>query len=72
MPQVTAHERIRFLKAQGFIEDRQAGGQLTLWHAGRSIAITVPVHTGAILAEISSSEFFKDAGFSVDEYFRLR
>jgi predicted RNA binding protein YcfA (HicA-like mRNA interferase family) len=46
MPQVTAHEPIRFLKAQGFVEDQQAGSHLTLWHAGRSLSITVPVYAG--------------------------
>lgn len=31
MPQVTAQDLVRFLKSQGFIEDRQAGSHLTLW-----------------------------------------
>lgn len=30
MPQVTARELVRFLKAQGFGEDRQSGSHLTL------------------------------------------
>lgn len=30
MPQVTARELVRFLKVQGFVEDRQAGSHLTL------------------------------------------
>jgi predicted RNA binding protein YcfA (HicA-like mRNA interferase family) len=34
MPQVTARELVRFLKSQGFVEDRQAGSHLTLWHDG--------------------------------------
>jgi len=29
MPQVTARDLIRFLKSQGFIEDRQSGSHLT-------------------------------------------
>ena len=35
MPQVTARELIRFLKSQGFTEDRQSGSHLTLWHQER-------------------------------------
>ena len=31
MPQVTARELVRFLRAQGFAEDRQSGTYLTLW-----------------------------------------
>jgi predicted RNA binding protein YcfA (HicA-like mRNA interferase family) len=72
MPQVTAHELIRFLKAQGFVEDRQAGSHVTLWHAGRSISITVPVHTGCDIGRGLAVRILKDAGFSVDEYLRLR
>lgn len=72
MPQVTAHELIRFLKAQGFVEDRQAGSHLTLWHTGRSLSITVPVHTGCDIGRGLAVRILKDAGFSVDEYIRLR
>jgi predicted RNA binding protein YcfA (HicA-like mRNA interferase family) len=45
LPQVTAHELVRFLKAQGFTEDRQSGSHLTLWHAERNVSVTIPVHT---------------------------
>jgi predicted RNA binding protein YcfA (HicA-like mRNA interferase family) len=31
MPQVTARDLVRFLKSQGFVEERQAGSHLTLW-----------------------------------------
>ncbi len=46
MPQVTALEIIRFLKSQGFIEDRQSGSHLTLLHEDRNLSVTVPVHSG--------------------------
>lgn len=45
MPQVTARELVRFLKGQGFVEDRQAGSHLTLWNEQSKIAVTVPIHT---------------------------
>ena len=32
MPQVSARELLRFLKSQGFAEDRQSGAHLTLRH----------------------------------------
>jgi predicted RNA binding protein YcfA (HicA-like mRNA interferase family) len=32
MPQITARDLVRFLKSQGFVEDRQSGSHLTLWH----------------------------------------
>jgi len=36
MPQVTARELVRFLKAQGFIEERQSGSHLTFLMARRT------------------------------------
>lgn len=47
MPQVAARDLLRFLKAHGFIEDRQSGSHLTLWHEGRKVSVTIPVHTGS-------------------------
>ncbi len=72
MPQVTAQDLIRFLKSQGFVEDRQAGSHLTLRHAGRSLSVTVPVHTGCDIGRGLAVRILKDAGFSVDEYLRQR
>ncbi len=30
LPQMTARDLVRFLKARGFVEDRQSGSHLTL------------------------------------------
>jgi predicted RNA binding protein YcfA (HicA-like mRNA interferase family) len=48
MPQVSARELVGFLKAEGFVEDRQSGSHLTLRHTMRKVTVTVPVHTGPI------------------------
>jgi predicted RNA binding protein YcfA (HicA-like mRNA interferase family) len=72
MPQVGARELVRFLKAQGFVEDRQSGSHLTLRHATRKVTVTVPVHTGADVGRGLTLRILKDAGFTVDEYLRLR
>jgi predicted RNA binding protein YcfA (HicA-like mRNA interferase family) len=72
MPQVTARELVRFLKSQGFIEDRQSGSHLTLWHEGRQLSATVPMHTGADIGRGLAVRILPDAGFSVDDYLRLR
>jgi len=68
MPQVTARELIRFLKAKGFVEDRQSGSHLTLWHDERKLSITVPVHTGCEIGRGLVVRLLKDAGFTVDDY----
>ena len=72
MPQVTARELVQFLKAQGFIEDRQSGSHLTLWHEQRKISLTVPVHTGTDIGRGLVVRLLKVAGFTVDDFLRLR
>ena len=72
MPQVSPRELVRFLKAQGFVEDRQAGSHLTLWHTARKVTVTVPVHTGADVGRGLAVRILKDAGFTIDDYLRLR
>jgi predicted RNA binding protein YcfA (HicA-like mRNA interferase family) len=68
MPQVTARDLIRFLKAQGFVEDRQSGSHLTLWHEGRGVSLTIPIHPGYDIGRGLAVRILKDAGFSVDDY----
>jgi predicted RNA binding protein YcfA (HicA-like mRNA interferase family) len=72
MPQVTSRDLVRFLETQGFIEDRQSGSHLTLWHAGRNVSVTIPVHTGCDIGRGLAVRILKDAGFSVEDYLRLR
>jgi predicted RNA binding protein YcfA (HicA-like mRNA interferase family) len=68
MPQVTARELIRFLKAKGFVEDRQSGSHLTLWNEERRLSITIPVHTGCEIGRGLAVRILKDAGFTVEDY----
>ncbi len=72
MPQVTARELVRFLKSQDFVEDRQSGSHLNLWHEARMVSVTVPMHTGADIGRGLAVRILKDAGFSVEDYLRLR
>ncbi len=72
MPQVTARELVRFLKSQGFAEARQSGSHLTLFHDQRKVAVTVPMHTGVDIGRGLAVRILRDAGFSVDDYVRLR
>jgi len=70
MPQVTARELVRFLKSHGFVEDRQEGSHLTLWHAERNVSVTIPVHTGCDIGRGLAVRILKDAGFSAEDYAR--
>ena len=72
MPQVTARDLVQFLKGQGFVEDRQSGSHLTLWNNERQVAVTVPMHTGTDVGRGLAVRILKDAGFSVEDFLRLR
>lgn len=72
MPQVTGRDLVRFLKQQGFIEDRQSGSHLTLWHENRRVSVTIPVHTSCDIGRGLAVRILRDAGFSVEDYLRLR
>jgi predicted RNA binding protein YcfA (HicA-like mRNA interferase family) len=72
MPRVTARQLVHFLKTQGFAEDHQTGRHLTLVHPGRQVSVTLPMHTGCDVGHGLAVHIPKDAGFSVDDYLRLR
>ena len=65
MPHVSARELVRFLKSRGFVEDRQAGSHLTMWHEEKNITVTVPVHTGCDIGRGLAVRILKDAGFTM-------
>ena len=72
LPQISSKALIRFLKKQGFLEDRQKGSHLTLWNPERKVSITVPVHTGTDIGRGLAARIIKDAGFSVEDFLKLR
>ncbi|MBX7255843.1 MAG: type II toxin-antitoxin system HicA family toxin [Candidatus Hydrogenedentes bacterium] len=72
MPQLTAQELVRFLRKQGFVEDRQSGSHLTLWHEEKKTAVTVPIHSHCDLGRGLTARILRDAGFSVDDFLRLK
>ncbi|MCX5798020.1 MAG: type II toxin-antitoxin system HicA family toxin [Proteobacteria bacterium] len=71
-PQITSERLIRFLKSQGFKEDRQSGSHLTFYHKEKKVLVTIPVHTDCNIGRGLAVKILKDAGFSVDDYMRLK
>ncbi|MGH9452512.1 MAG: type II toxin-antitoxin system HicA family toxin [Terriglobia bacterium] len=45
------------MKAQGFVEDRQSGSHLTLWHGERNVSVTVPSIRAATRVAVLSCGF---------------
>ena len=72
MPQVGSSELVRFLKSRGFVEDRQQGSHLTLWSTTRKVSVTVPMHASADIGRGLAVTILKDAGYTVDDFLRLR
>ncbi|HBR21594.1 MAG TPA: hypothetical protein DD713_03355 [Nitrospiraceae bacterium] len=58
-PQITSERLARFLKSQGFIEDRQSGSHLTLYHKEKKVLVTIPVHTGCDIGRGLAVKRFK-------------
>ncbi len=71
LPTLTARELVRFLKRQGFIEDRQRGSHLVLYHPDDNRTVTVPIHRGD-LGRGLTRQILEDAGFAVEDYLHLR
>ena len=72
LPSLTARQLVLFLKEQGFVEVRQEGSHLTLRRESDGRTITVPVHTGQDLGRGLLHRILRDAGFSVEDFYRLR
>jgi predicted RNA binding protein YcfA (HicA-like mRNA interferase family) len=68
MPQVTAKELVKFLKSQGFEEDRQSGSPLVLRNTTSSISVMVPMHSCCDIGRGLAVRILKDAGFTVEDY----
>lgn len=41
-------------------------------HEGRQVSVTVPMHTGTDIGRGLARRILADAGFSVEDYLRLR
>ena len=69
-PSITAKQLVRFLKKQGFVEDRQRGSHLTLVKDDKTV--TVPVHTGTKLGKGLLKALVKSAGYTIQAFNKLR
>ena len=72
MPQVTARELVAFLRKHGFVDHRQSGSHLSLRHPLTGKTVTVAIHMGADVGRGLAVRILKSAGFSVEDFIRLR
>ena len=71
-PTIRAAELVKFLKAHGFVEDRQRGSHLVLWHPEARKSVSVPVHTGYDLGRGLALQILKQAGFTGEDFLDCR
>lgn len=72
LSQLSGRELIRFLRKQGFVEERQTGSHLILRHEARKVSVTIPVHSGVDIGRGLAVRILKDAGFSADDTMKFR
>jgi len=62
----TAKQLLRFLRKQGYVQERQKGSHLILEHPTRSMLV-VPVHKGDLPRGLFL-KILKDAGFTEEDF----
>jgi predicted RNA binding protein YcfA (HicA-like mRNA interferase family) len=72
LPSLTARKLVRFLEEQDFVQVRQSGSHVTLRRESDGRMVTVPVHTGQDIGRGLLRRILSDAGFSVEDFYRLR
>ena len=63
----TARELLRFLRSQGYSEERQTGSHLILKHNNGKMLV-IPVHRGKDLPKGLFLRILKDAGLTLDDF----
>jgi predicted RNA binding protein YcfA (HicA-like mRNA interferase family) len=71
-PTIRAAELVKFLKAHGYVEDRQRGSHLILRHSESKRSVAVPIHTGHDLGRGLALQILKQTGFTTDEFLNWR
>jgi predicted RNA binding protein YcfA (HicA-like mRNA interferase family) len=71
LPSLTARKVVRALKRAGFVEDRQRGSHLMMFHPESKARTVVPVHPGHSIKEPLLRGIIRDANLSVDQFIEL-
>jgi predicted RNA binding protein YcfA (HicA-like mRNA interferase family) len=71
-PTIRAAELVKFLKAHGYVHDRQRGSHLVLRNPVTRQSVAVPVHTGYDIGRGLALAILKQAGFEADDFLNWR
>jgi len=59
---------VKALKRRGFVEIRRKGSHCYLYHEQKDRLVSVPVHSGKIIAPKTLKSILKQAEMSVEEF----
>jgi predicted RNA binding protein YcfA (HicA-like mRNA interferase family) len=68
LPRVTGDKVVRALKRGGFAEIRTRGSHCHLYHEQKNRLVTVPVHSGKIIAPKTLKSILKHVGITVEDF----
>lgn len=68
LPRVTGNKVVNALKRSGFVEIRTRGSHCHLYYEQKNRLVTVPVHSGKIIAPKTLKSILKHAGITVEDF----
>ncbi|RZN41655.1 MAG: type II toxin-antitoxin system HicA family toxin [Methanosarcinales archaeon] len=71
LPRVAGDKVVSALKRGGFVEIRTRGSHCHLYHEQKNMLVTVPVHSGKIIAPKTLKSILKHAEITVEEFVGL-
>jgi len=70
LPNLRPQKIIKALKRAGFVEDKQVGSHLTLWHPTKHLRTGVPIHPKETSRSLMK-EIIQQAGLTEEEFRKL-
>jgi len=71
LPALTSRKVVSALKRAGFVEDRQRGSHLLLFHPDTKARTVVPIHAGRTIKKPLLRAILRDARLTVDQFLGL-
>jgi predicted RNA binding protein YcfA (HicA-like mRNA interferase family) len=71
LPGLSARKVVRALKRAGFVEDRQKGSHLILFHPETQARTVIPIHAAKTIKKPLLRAILRDANLSVKDFVAL-
>ena len=71
LPRVTGKDALKALQRDGFEQTRARGSHFYLYHRGKDVLVTVPVHARGTLAPKTLASILKQAQLTAEQFAEL-